>query len=149
MSKQMDIIFDVDGTLMDIQHRRKFVDGSQKKDWKAFKDATSQDTPKVDVFAIAKSLKAKGHRIIISSGRNISQRATTLQQLMKQGLAFDAIFMRADDDYRSDDVVKSDMLDQMRAQGFDPQMAFDDRQQVVDMWRAKGLTVCQVAPGDF
>ena len=25
----------------------------------------------------------------------------------------------------------------------------DDRQQVVDMWRAKGLTVFQVAPGDF
>lgn len=149
MDKKMDIIFDVDGTLMDIQHRRKFVDGSQKKDWKAFKDATSQDTPNLHVFATAKALKAAGHRIVISSGRDMSQRAVTLQQLMKQGLVFDALFMRADGDYRSDDVVKADMLDQMRAQGFDPQMAFDDRQQVVDMWRSKGLTVAQVADGNF
>jgi hypothetical protein len=26
---------------------------------------------------------------------------------------------------------------------------FDDRQQVVDMWRDNGLTVFQVAEGDF
>lgn len=26
---------------------------------------------------------------------------------------------------------------------------FDDRQQVVDMWREIGLTCCQVAPGNF
>jgi hypothetical protein len=25
----------------------------------------------------------------------------------------------------------------------------DDRQKVVDMWRAEGLTCFQVAPGDF
>ena len=28
-------IFDVDGTLMDIDHRRKYVEGD-KKDWKSF-----------------------------------------------------------------------------------------------------------------
>ena len=28
-------------------------------------------------------------------------------------------------------------------------MVFDDRQQVVDMWRDNGLTVFQVADGDF
>jgi hypothetical protein len=28
-------------------------------------------------------------------------------------------------------------------------MVFDDRQQVVDMWRSNGLTCFQVADGDF
>jgi len=28
-------------------------------------------------------------------------------------------------------------------------MVFDDRQQVVDMWRANGLTTFQVADGNF
>ena len=28
-------------------------------------------------------------------------------------------------------------------------MVVDDRQKVVDMWRDLGLTVFQVAPGDF
>jgi hypothetical protein len=41
------------------------------------------------------------------------------------------------------------MLDKMRKEGFNPTMAFDDRQQVVDMWREKGLTVAQVDKGDF
>ena len=57
--------------------------------------------------------------------------------------------MREDDDFRSDDVLKSEFLDTMRKDGFDPSVAFDDRQQVVDMWRARGLTCIQVAEGDF
>ena len=37
----MDVIFDVDGTLMDLDHRRKFLDGSMgRKDWSGFVDAT-------------------------------------------------------------------------------------------------------------
>ena len=94
-------------------------------------------------------MKKAGHRIIISSGRNKSQRAITLKQLMGNGLAFDALYMRSDSDYRPDNEVKSQMLDKMRADGFNPTMAFDDRQQVVDMWRERGLTVAQVAEGDF
>ncbi len=144
----MDVIFDVDGTLMDIEHRRHFV-VQRPKDFDAFREATSQDTAKEDIFAVAKALKAAGHRIIISSGRNKSQRAVTLKQLMAQGLVFDALYMRSDSDYRPDHEVKSQMLDKMRKEGFNPTMAFDDRQQVVDMWRERGLTVAQVDKGDF
>ena len=96
-----------------------------------------QDTPKFEIFALAKAMKAVGHRIIISSGRNKSQRAQTLKQLMMQGLVFDAVYMRSDSDYRPDFVVKADMLTKMKKDGFDPIMAVDDRQQVVDMWRAE------------
>ena len=109
----MDVIFDVDGTLMDITHRRHFVT-QRPKDFDSFRAATTNDTPKKDIFAIALAMKAAGHRIIISSGRNMSQRATTLKQLMSQGLAFDAIYMRSDTDYRQDYVVKQGMLDKMR-----------------------------------
>ena len=144
----MDVIFDVDGTLMDIEHRRHFV-VQRPKDFDAFREATSQDTAKEDIFAVAKALKAAGHRIIISSGRNKSQRAVTLKQLMAQGLVFDALYMWSDSDYRPDHEVKSQMLDKMRKEGFNPTMAFDDRQQVVDMWRERGLTVAQVDKGDF
>ena len=72
----MDVIFDVDGTLMDIEHRRHFV-VQRPKDFDAFREATPDDTPKKDIFAIAISMKKAGHRIIISSGRNKSQRAIT------------------------------------------------------------------------
>ena len=77
----MDIIFDIDGTLMDISHRKKYVT-QRPKDWSKFREETSNDTPNEDVFAIAKALQKAGHNILIASGRNKSQRAVTLKQLM-------------------------------------------------------------------
>ena len=146
-----DVIFDVDGTLMNIQHRRHHVEKvpGKKKNFAAFMADTHMDTPNHDVFDIAKMLRAAGNRIIISSGRYDTQRDITIQQLQDAGLMFDAIYLRKEKDNRSDDKVKSDMLDQMIADGFNPTMAFDDRQQVVDMWRGRGLRCFQVAPGDF
>jgi|TARA_Y100000022_G_C13113339_1_gene312310 phosphoglycolate phosphatase-like HAD superfamily hydrolase len=144
----MDVIFDVDGTLMNISHRRKFVE-MKPKDWKAFREQTVNDTPNLDVFAVAKSLHQAGHNIIIASGRNKSQRAITLKQLMSEGLVFRAIYLRSDSDYRPDTEVKAQMLDKMKAEGWNPELVFDDRTSVVDMWREKGLRAVQVAPGDF
>jgi hypothetical protein len=57
--------------------------------------------------------------------------------------------MRPARDYRSDDIVKGEILDHMLADGFNPTMAIDDRQQVVDMFRSRGLRVLQCARGDF
>ena len=146
----MDVIFDVDGTLMDIEHRRHFVT-QRPKDFDAFRDpeVVMQDTPNKEIFALAKALKDAGNRIIVSTGRNKRQRATTLKQLMMNGLVFDAMYMRGDTDFRPDDELKKGFLIKMKEDGFNPVMAVDDRQQVVDMFRAEGLRVLQVDRGDF
>lgn len=144
----MDIIFDVDGTLMNISHRKKFVE-SKPKDWNSFRDETSNDTPIKEVFLTAIALQKAGHNIIIASGRNKSQRAITMKQLIGEGLVFIDLFMRSDKDFRSDVVLKREMLGAMRRKGYNPKMVFDDRSSVVQMWRDEGLRVAQVAPGDF
>ena len=41
---KMDIIFDVDGTLMNIAHRRQYV-VQRPKDWARFRENTHLDTP--------------------------------------------------------------------------------------------------------
>ena len=41
------------------------------------------------------------------------------------------------------------MLEKFKADGWKPELVFDDRSSVVDMWRSKGLRAVQVAPGDF
>ena len=51
--------------------------------------------------------------------------------------------------HRADDILKIELLDQIRADGFSPIMAFDDRDRVVAAWRAAGVPCAQVAPGDF
>jgi hypothetical protein len=147
----MDIIFDVDGTLMNISHRRHHLEGSPKN-WVDFRRDAVDDTPNLDVFAIALALRQDGHQIIVASGRMESERDLTKAQLHLGGLVFISpvlIQLRADGDHRDDTVVKREMLAEMRKAGLDPKLAFDDRSRVIDMWRAEGLRAVQVAPGDF
>ena len=147
-----DIIFDVDGTLMNVEHRRHHVEKSpgKKRDFNAFRQATVDDTPHDDIVDMAKMLKNAGHTIIISTGRLESEKSITIKQLKDAGVAYDALYMRPTNlqsvpDYE----IKEAMLEQMRKDGYKPTMAFDDRRAVVDMWRRNGLRVLQVAPGDF
>lgn len=144
----MDVIFDVDGTLMDLDHRRKFLDGSMgKKDWSGFVNATKDDTPKDQIHSVAKALAAQGHRIIILTGRNQAQHDITALQL--KDIPYDTMVMRPDDNYDADQDLKAGMLDYLINSGYNPTLVFDDRDAVVNMWRDKGLICCQVAPGDF
>ena len=143
-----DIIFDVDGTLMDIEHRRHFVT-QRPKDFDSFREHTKFDTRKEDIFAVADALQSQGHRILISTGRMKKEHDITVKQIRDGGIDFDAIYMRSDTDYRPDDELKEGYLTKMRKDGYNPTIAFDDRQRVVDMFRSKGLTVFQVAEGDF
>ncbi|HYI06303.1 MAG TPA: hypothetical protein VD858_15525 [Reyranella sp.] len=50
---------------------------------------------------------------------------------------------------RADVIVKRERLARMRADGFSPELAIDDRRRVVDMWRSEGLVCAQVAEGEF
>ena len=47
----MDIIFDVDGTLMNISHRRHHLEGSPKN-WDAFRRDAVDDTPNFSATSI-------------------------------------------------------------------------------------------------
>jgi len=144
-----DIIFDVDGTLMDISQRTHWVQ-EQPKNWDNFERDMILDTPRKEIFAIAHEAKKNGHRIIVSSGRNERNRDITVLQLNSQGLFPDIMLMRKDDDFRSDDIVKKEFLIDLKSKGFNPILAVDDRQQVVDMWREEGVPCYQcVEDGNF
>lgn len=136
-------IFDVDGTLMNINHRRKYVE-SEQKDWKKFFEYMEFDTIRDDVFHMAHALEADGYVIIVCSGRNEKHRAITEKQLAFGKLKPQALMMRANDDYRPDYEVKQEMLAQMREEGLNPKISVDDRPSVVKMWRDEGLTCFDV-----
>ena len=81
---------------------------------------------------------------------NERDRALTTKQLNSEGLYPDIFLMRADEDYRSDDLVKKDLLEEMIKLGFNPILAVDDRNQVVEMWRANDIPCFQcVEDGNF
>ena len=149
MIKKQTIIFDVDGTIADVEHRRHFV--SQKPaDWKSFREQTKFDTPVQWVCDIAKRFIAQGDQVAFFSARNESEREITEKQIAEWiGDNHQGLFLRPDGDFRKDDEFKSELADKFEELGGKIDLVFDDRNQVVEMWRKRGTTVVQVAEGDF
>ncbi len=143
------VIFDLDGTLCDIEHRRHLVEGAEKPDWRAFYDACHLDAPKPDIIALTWIFHAAGHQVVILSGREDSVHDKTLAWLADNGVYFDHIMMRPTGNYEPDQELKRRMLAAIRASGGQPWLVVDDRDKVVAMWRAEGLTCLQCAPGAF
>lgn len=140
-------IFDLDGTLADLSHRLHLIQ-KDPKDWDAFFDACEDDTPIEHMCRLAYRLGLYDG-IVIASGRSSRVRLKTENWFRRTNTFYDALYMRADGDHRPDDVVKLELLERIRAEGWDPIMAFEDRDRVVAMWRNAGIPCAQVAAGDF
>lgn len=154
-------IFDLDGTLALIEHRRHFVDRERgKQDWTGFYRACVNDEPNAPVLRVMESLRRFAD-VWIWSGRSDEVRPETVDWLRMNtsftAADFDSAFgvqdvltMRPDGDYTADDVLKKRWLDSMLVDDRRRLVAvFDDRDRVVQMWRDAGVPCFQVAPGEF
>lgn len=144
------IIFDIDGTLANLDHRLHLVNGP-KKDWPEFLARVKDDLPIEQTIFLNNllneyTLKYDEFDIVLSSGRSENERKDTEEWLAENGVYYDKLYMRAAGDTRADYVVKLEMLAQMRADGREPWLVFDDRESVVAAWREAGLFVLQCAP---
>jgi FMN phosphatase YigB (HAD superfamily) len=144
----MDIIFDIDGTLIDISHRLHLIERTPP-DWEEFRNPLQKrwDEPRMPIINIAVALEKAGHNLLFCSGRRESEREDTLEVLSRFFRPMPMLWMRKDKDYRPDTEVKAEMLQTLRNQGFNPVMAFDDRPSVIRMWKEHGLTVADVGNG--
>lgn len=171
------IAFDIDGTLADLSHRLHWVknlpDGG-KPDWEAFFALCHKDKPIVEMVEVC-NMFLREYRpdteVIFISGRSSVCREATVEWLHNHTMAQlhthesevlgdgewfvdylerPLLYMRSEGDRRPDYLVKHDLLVRVMADyGQKPDIVFDDRQQVVDMWRSEGVRCCQVAKGDF
>lgn len=145
-------VFDIDGTLADCTHRQHHVDTAGKpKDWDAFFAGIPDDPPVIHVCEVLVALVAYGHQVVFCTGRPERCRYATVDWINKWVINYrgEWLYMRKDGDHRPDHVVKLELLHEMRRDELEPVMMFDDRQTVVDMWRANGVPCAQVAPGRF
>lgn len=136
-------LFDLDGTLANVTHRRHFV-ATKPKNWAAWNVAQPRDPVNEPVADLARALKAQGMAIVIVSGRGNDFRTPTVEWLTNHNIPFDALFMRASKDHRADDLIKAELLEEVLAAGFEPVAVVDDRPRVVRMWRERGLFVFDV-----
>jgi FMN phosphatase YigB (HAD superfamily) len=142
------VLFDLDGTLANISHRRHLLDKTDEG-WRAFYAACPKDTVNHAVAAAFDAHRYTGAAVWIVSGRSDEVRAETETWLKINGLWPDRLIMRAAADHQPDHKLKASWL----ADGTIPidhiLCVYDDRSSVVSMWREAGLACFQVAQGDF
>lgn len=171
-------IFDLDGTLALIEHRRYLVEfrdcpqchgcgevpgvplcadcggtGRLKPDWAAFFAACVHDEPNWPVISTMNALLKSGADVQIWSGRSaavMNQTLAWLQRFFEVDAEEVGLVMRREGDFTPDEKLKALWLASLNE--FDRRRlvaVFDDRQKVVDMWRTNGVACFQVALGDF
>jgi predicted kinase len=131
------IMVDMDGTLSLLNGRSPY-------------DATTCDQDSANQPVLDTVLMwQQSVKIIIMSGRTDDCRPQTEEWLTRYGVRASGIFMRATGDQRKDSIIKQELFDRNVLGKYNVKFVLDDRQQVVQMWRGLGLTVFQVAEGDF
>ena len=133
------VLVDIDGTVA-------LMAGRSPYDW----GRVGEDEPNPAVITAVRAMHAAGHAIVFCSGRDEVCRAETEAWLdLFVGVPYEGLFMRPEGDSRKDSIVKREIFDRAVKDRWRIVGVFDDRQQVVRMWRQLGLTVFQVAEGDF
>lgn len=109
-----------------------------------------EDLPNLRVIEAVLMFKEAGLGIMFLSGRSSACMKETRQWISDNvGLDVFALIMRPEGDKRKDSIVKYELFNKYIRNDFDVRFVLDDRNQVVDMWRSIGLTVFQVADGNF
>lgn len=113
-------------------------------DWDAFDDVV--DDHVAEMIDVLKD----NYAIVICSGRKDGSRDVLKKWLADNDIHYDDLFMRKQSDNRKDSIIKREIYENEISKKYDVHLVFDDRNQVVDMWRNElGLKVFQVADGEF
>lgn len=141
-------IFDIDNTIANNQHRVHYLHETPKN-WNEWHKNHHLDTPYWEIIDLMEMALDNGIRIVLCTGRDEKVRDETRKWLEEHDIHYHHLYMRPLGDRRDDSEVKRELLKQIRADGYDPVLVFEDRDRVVAMWREEGLRCLQVAPGNF
>lgn len=142
------IIVDVDGTIADLTHRLHHVQGGSRN-WEAFFGLMHLDEPIQPIIDLANTVFHSGKcKVLHVSGRPDSHRRMTSDWFAKHGVRTHGLYMRKVGDYRQDAIIKLEILAQLIAEGYDIQLAIDDRPQVIAAWRSRGILTLACKPED-
>ena len=143
-------MFDIDGVLADANHRQDVLfSGGRRKNWKAFFAAAGDDAL-IEEVARLTTLLDRELRVVLLTARPTSNRTITLEWLARhQHLRWDLLVMRPEGDYRSSPEAKQLAVQELRREGFDLQLAFDDDRRNVDMFHAEGIPCIYIHSGYY
>lgn len=142
------VIFDIDGTIANNDERQKILKDNVHN-WQNFFNEMGNDTVNKAISEIYDIIKkTKKYKMLIVTGRPETYRKITEQWLIWNRIEYDNLYMRSENDCRSDVDVKREILQKIREQ-YDVSFVFDDRRSVVQMWREEGLVCFQCFDHDY
>ena len=161
----MRVVFDLDSTLADGEHRLHHIK-KEPKDWDTFFAECGKDKPINATIDLLRTLCSAHVQVEIWSGRTAGQwykiRNITVMWLSGQGIGVkgeqnprfgdcwvERLLMRDCNDHSNDYELKLRWLRYAREAGQAPDLVFEDRRRVVEMYRNEGVACFQVADGDF
>ena len=121
------VIFDLDGTLANIDKRRTLATKNGKMNWNVFfnPDNIDLDTPNQAVINMANILYSQDYIIYILSGRSDKTYQATIAWLDKHKVNYDLLIMRPQNQlYKKDSDLKQSWLDTIGKDRVS--MVFDD-----------------------
>jgi len=132
------VLVDIDGTVSHRTNREPFE-----------YDKVLSDRPDHKTIEVITALWRAGYKIIFISARDDSCFEDSYEWLRLNCPPFIKLYMRKTGDSRKDAVIKEEIYREHIEPFYDVFCVFDDRNQVVDMWRSIGLKCFQPEPGDF
>jgi len=147
------IIIDIDGTIANIDHRKHLIMQDSPK-WDEFYKACVGDTPIPENIKLIKDdLEAMTAQPVFVTGRSDIVKDETDNWLIEHffgGKVYPyTMHMRAAGDHREDFEVKKEVCEEALAED-EIVRAYDDRPQVIRMYKDRGLDIVDLGPGvDF
>ena len=136
------VVFDLDGTLIDVSERYNICKKKSKNNkefWQCFLSMLYMylDNPIEKMIEKVREYKRQGYLIIIITGRvEETQKEATLQQLQQFNIPYDLLFMRKLGDFRKDYEFKCSIIEKLLT-GIKIEKIYDDSEEVRECVRKR------------
>ena len=137
------VIADLDGTLCDVSGILHFLEG-EERDFAAFHAASADCPARSDVVEAVRAAHEAGRAVLVLTSREFVWRDLSLDWLVAHDIPYDELVMRIVGDYRPDHVVKAEMLDQAETDGWSVSEAWEDSEDIAELWESRGIVVHRV-----
>lgn len=131
------VVVDIDGVLSDAASRQHYLE-APSRNWRAFFDACGED-PVIEEVKVLLDLLDPALRVVLLTARPERVHPLTEAWLHHYEIRWDLLIMRPWGDYDMAREFKRSVVAELRAAGFDLELAIEDDRRNVDMFRRQGI----------
>jgi phosphoglycolate phosphatase-like HAD superfamily hydrolase len=141
------VVFDLDGVLSDAASRQHYLEGPWR-DWDSFFESCGDD-PLIEEVARLLGLLDPNLVVVLLTARPARVEPQTLAWLHRYRLRWDLLVMRDYGDYGAARDFKRRSVRELKAEGFELALSFEDDRRNVAMFREEGVPTVYIHSGYY